>query len=64
MDTIEEQPPGKQATLICDVFLHKVKVQLNTTKNKQKKTKSNTLVKLFIEMNINKFVGNVKMVYS
>lgn len=27
MDTIEEQPLGKQATLICDVFLHKVKVQ-------------------------------------
>ena len=29
MDTKEEQPPGKQATLTCDVFLHKVKVQLN-----------------------------------
>ena len=28
MDTIEEQPLGKQATLICDVFLHKVKVQI------------------------------------
>ena len=31
--TIKEQPLGKQATLICDVFLHMVKVQLKKAKN-------------------------------
>ena len=36
MDTIEEQPLGKQATLICDVFLHKVKVQIKFQKKKNK----------------------------